>query len=758
MKHLIKNNQLLIGILIGIIFTIFNKNLINLLEIVQVVGYLLAVLYFFNFTLIEVLIFNNTEPSTLQILEINHDKNMRCLKVTMVNKKLLEGEDLFKGIYTTLMNNKEFLTFGFQKIIILSVVLLSESEHNIHSNILIDNDTPFIDYYNEISKDLSKYNNLQYGYHNETISRYVMLAWNVDNEKNLLIKQTYTTNKLNKLNKLNNTPLSVRSYSTLTNRKWFKGLINPISLYNKKGVLKQQQIKPIFTMDLETIYLESVKSEVVIAISSAGLNNGVIENKLFLIDPNLLISNYELATKELWNQYFNYIKNILETNITIEDKLVIFAHNLGDFDGYFLYKGLMSCYNPENVSSLIDDSNTFISISCNALGELIEWKDSLRIFPKLSLDKLCSMFGVEGKLTSYNPKFNNLELFNNPSLLQEFINYSLQDAKSLYEALFTAQNMYFNKFKVDIESVYSLATLSLKIYRSKFQEEPIFILPSNIDNFIRNSYYGGGTDVYKGFSKKVYYYDVNSLYPYAMLNPMPYNLIKIHNNMNNIKLENFFGFIEVEVLCPIDMKRPVLPYHFNGKTIYPVGSWKGVYFSEELKAVQMLGYEFKLIKGYEFSKANLFESYINYFYEMKRTSSGSERHIAKYLLNNLYGYFGRKQIGLTTLNVKNVELTNVLSSRVVKSITPINDNYTTVLTYSNINYTMLEKLQNQFKSIGSDQHYIMSNVAIASAVTAYARMVMIPYKIDPNTLYTDTDSIFTLVPLDPKLIGDQLRS
>jgi hypothetical protein len=366
------------------------------------------------------------------------------------------------------------------------------------------------------------------------------------------------------------------------------------------------------------------------------------------------------------------------------------------------------------------------------------------------------MFVVEGKLTSYNPKFKNISLFNNSELLQEFINYSLQDAKSLYEALLNAQHIYFNKFKVDIESVYSLATLALKIYRTKFQEDPIFILPSNIDNFIRNSYYGGGTDVYKAYAEKVYYYDVNSLYPFAMLNPMPYNLIKIHNNMDNIKLDSFFGFIEVEVLCPIDMKRPVLPFHLNGKTIYPLGTWKGVYFSEELKVVEKLGYQFKFIKGYEFSKANLFESYINYFYEMKRTSTGSDRHIAKYLLNNLYGYFGRKQEGLTTLNVKNVDLTNILLTRIVKSITPINEDYTTVLTYSNINYTMLEKLQNEFQAIGSDQHYIMSNVAIASAVTAYARMVMIPFKIDPNTLYTDTDSIFTLIPLDPKLIGDQL--
>ena len=33
---------------------------------------------------------------------------------------------------------------------------------------------------------------------------------------------------------------------------------------------------------------------------------------------------------------------------------------------------------------------------------------------------------------------------------------------------------------------------------------------------------------------------------------------------------------------------------------------------------------------------------------------------------------------------------------------------------------------------------------------------MIPFKIDPNTLYTDTDSIFTLTKIDSSSIGDQL--
>ena len=458
----------------------------------------------------------------------------------------------------------------------------------------------------------------------------------------------------------------------------------------------------------------------------------------------------------MWNTYFNYLENIINNEPTIEGKLTIFAHNLGEFDGYFLYKGLMLSYNPNQITSIIDESNSFISIQ-HLNSPLIEWKDSLRLFP-ISLNNLCQMFGVEGKITTYNPNFNNIELFNDPELLKLFIEYSLQDSKALYKAFIMAQLIYFDKFKVDIESVYSTATLSLKIFRSNFQDNPIPILNPNIDEFIRNGYYGGGTDVYQAYAENVFYYDVNSLYPYAMLKPMPYDILNNGKliDLTNRSLENFFGFALVKINCPLDMLRPVLPFHHEGKTIYPVGVWEGTYFSEELKAVEKLGYRITLIKGYEFSNIDLFSNYVNHFYNIKKNSTGVERNLAKLQLNNLYGYFGRKQIGLTTRNIHNNDLHNVLSTRIINSITPINNDYTTVLTYSNINYDLLERLNSEFQSIGSDQHYIMSNVAIAAAVTSYARIIMNPFKLDPNTLYTDTDSAFTTKPINPNLLGIEL--
>ena len=59
----------------------------------------------------------------------------------------------------------------------------------------------------------------------------------------------------------------------------------------------------------------------------------------------------------------------------------------------------------------------------------------------------------------------------------------------------------------------------------------------------------------------------------------------------------------------------------------------------------------------------------------------------------------------------------------------------------------------------SNTRPVLSNVAIASAVTSYARIHMMPVK-DMNCVYpqrgSDTDSVITTVPLDPNVMGTEL--
>lgn len=259
-------------------------------------------------------------------------------------------------------------------------------------------------------------------------------------------------------------------------------------------------------------------------------------------------------------------------------KNIIILLNLCSFDDFYIYKYLFNycCEAPNNVSTIINDKkNKFIKIY---LSNFIIWIDSFRIFP-VSLNDLCKNFGVEGKISKYNIEFNNLTLFNNPKLLKEFIDYSIQDSISLYKALEVAQKIYILNYNVDITTVYSTSTLSLKIYRANFQKVNIPTLKNSVDHFIRKGYFGGGTDYYNLYIKNGKYYDVNSLYPLAMCKDMPFELIKYHNNMSNINLSDFFGFILVQVYCPKNILKPILPYKHEGKTIYPTGHWIGVYFS-----------------------------------------------------------------------------------------------------------------------------------------------------------------------------------
>jgi hypothetical protein len=584
-------------------------------------------------------------------------------------------------------------------------------------------------------------------------------VWNLDNIKNSKIKinKDRDITIVKSSQEVKTTIKGERSYSTYSNKlgcniikRSFSSHIKPI-----KNNL-DTSVKSFATMDLETIDCNG--KQIPIAISTAYFDK-VVKSNIFLINSETFKFDSNLAVKKLWSDYFNFImnnKHFFET---------IFVHNLGSFDGYFLYKGLAEHFSNhvDGVNTIIDDKNKFIQITLNHNKIKIVWKDSYRIFP-VSLNELCKVFKVAGKTGGYDVRFNNLGLFDDKSLLNEFIEYSLQDSIALYNALDRAQTIYSNEHSVDIVSILSTSTLSLKIFRQNFLKTDIPILKDSEDSFIRKGYYGGATDYYKAYGKNLHYYDVNSLYPHAMLNPMPLEIVKKHDDMSNLDFNKFFGFCLAEIRSPKSSYAniPLLPYKKENRTIFPVGKWYGVYFSEELKEIMKHGYQVLPIKGYEFSKATLFNDYIKHFYQIKKFSSGPERFIAKMHLNQLYGIFGRKKELLQTLIVRNDELYKYFTKYIVKSLIEINDEVSTILIHNNLNTAIVKDLNLTFETnFENPEVNVKSNVAIAAAVTAYARIHMIKLKTDCiynniNVFYTDTDSIFTDKVLPDNLVGKEL--
>lgn len=110
------NPQLVIGLILGIIVMELPLEYRFLLALI--VCPLIIMLIF-----IEIIIIFNQRSYNLKVLDVNLDKNMRCLKISMINNNLLEDEKLFRGVYNTIMNLNEFKDFGYNKIIILSVIL-----------------------------------------------------------------------------------------------------------------------------------------------------------------------------------------------------------------------------------------------------------------------------------------------------------------------------------------------------------------------------------------------------------------------------------------------------------------------------------------------------------------------------------------------------------------------------------------------------------------------------------------------------------
>jgi hypothetical protein len=119
-------------------------------------------------------------------------------------------------------------------------------------------------------------------------------------------------------------------------------------------------------------------------------------------------------------------------------------------------------------------------------------------------------------------------------------------------------------------------------------------------------------------------------------------------------------------------------------------------------------------------------------------------------LNQLYGIFGRKKELIETINIYKKDLPKYLLHKIIRNIIVINEG--SILIQKNIDSNIINELNTKFNlNYNSQYSEVKNNVAIAAAVTAYARIHMIPFKLNEDIYYTDT--IFTSKPLNSNLIS-----
>lgn len=407
----------------------------------------------------------------------------------------------------------------------------------------------------------------------------------------------------------------------------------------------------------------------------------------------------------------------------------------------------------------------------------VVFRDSF-LLTQVPLLKLASSFGIKKKLIT---KVNYLSISVKETKFINQLKYICVNNCVIFEESFSLYiYSVFKLFNVNLIHYLSLSSLSLNIYKSKFHDSkrhPIEVLKGNKEFFVRKSYIGGIVDVYKPYLKDGYHYDINSLYPFIMMNyDMPVGVGKLSTDSNFLQSDAFFGFLDVTVVYLSFDKTsniPFLPFFDENKGLLSAkGIWRGTYFSEEIKYAKKLGYLIIYHKGLSYERGKIFKNFVKTIYDIRLKNRNTPlEYTTKLILNSLYGRFGMQSESTVTSIFDRDEIQKMKEKLFLFDLMFIQEVGNKIILKMK-STPSLDKLNKAFeeKIIDRSQYNFYmsfvqkksdhSNVAvqIASSITAYARLEMHKYKVLDNyqVYYSDTDSLFLDKPLPANFVSDKL--
>jgi DNA polymerase type B, organellar and viral len=393
-----------------------------------------------------------------------------------------------------------------------------------------------------------------------------------------------------------------------------------------------------------------------------------------------------------------------------------FAHNGANFD----FKHLLS---DAECKRFIEDNGYTIRIIGGDIPKALMFIkgthyvflcDSYKLMPK-SLDSLCKGFQVQtakGKIDFETETFNPLN--------ETHLDYLRKDTISLYQVLTKYREVINTEFNQEVRCTASSTafvcwqgTLNRIIYHHN----------KRVNRFARNAYYGGRTECfYQGWNENISYIDINSLYAYVM-----YEYGGIEKPHYTDVYEGT-GFYRIRCNVPIGNKFGFIPYRKLDRSgiIFPVGEYESYASSIEIEYAREHGIEIEVLEGYAYSEndTDLFKPFISKCMELRQKDyKGALGECAKFLQNNLYGFFG--------MNPERDEL--IYSYEAQEGMHPLIDK----LTGDMIPYLWQGKQEEEtINCIPSFAAWITS-----AARTYLLRAMIAEEQAGNEVLYCDTDSI-----------------
>lgn len=401
------------------------------------------------------------------------------------------------------------------------------------------------------------------------------------------------------------------------------------------------------------------------------------------------------------------------------NKRKVFAHN-AEYDLSVIYDNIYD----------FDKQAIFNNRFIYATNGNCQFADSMNIYPA-SVKRIGELLGIKKLGIEKEYLKGNVK-----TVTKKMLDYCIRDCEIIYEALFRIFN--------EVESIkITLAGLSLDYFRRKFQ-------PFNIDynnklvNHFFNSYYGGRNEAFFIGKIDAVCYDINSMYPYAMVmtsfpNPkyLQQKIIGVTpDRFINHYLQFFEGCANVTVLH-YDKPYGFLPLRKNGKLLFPVGRFTAWYNFNELRfAIKYGAIKIKKVHNVIYSQKmkSPFIDYAVTLYEKRKNDVNElNREIYKLLLNSLYGKFAQK-IKSETIYIENIDKQfNIIQQYQQKKL------FIKIVPFNNIR-------KDCFIEVKSRKGFLYHSIPLFSSyITSYARIVLLSKILkyqNFNPVYCDTDSIF----------------
>lgn len=314
-------------------------------------------------------------------------------------------------------------------------------------------------------------------------------------------------------------------------------------------------------------------------------NKGCV-NRFYSEDYNLLYDDFlDRSTRMLDDMIARAISEV--NKIKKGGAATLFFHNLARFDGIILLRHLaLYLEQPYTIKPLVRNSRIYEILIHIQTGNpkktqklVLRIRDSCLLLPGSLADlaaSFCPDAGGKGEIDHENVNIHKLG-----SHRDEYLDYLDQDIVLLGRIVQKAQDIYWQRYKIDIVADMTISALAMSIFRMEFYDDVntrIYIPNKNADTFIREGFYGGHADLYiPSDDNMLYLYDVNSLYPFVMgSRDMPGGSPVWHSELSKHKsgmdLKDMFGFIKAFVITPSKMDRPFLPYRMKDRTLlFPTG-------------------------------------------------------------------------------------------------------------------------------------------------------------------------------------------